>query len=305
MPEVRDFDENFNSPAWFDHARAVLQSHGRYDELLTRAGGTDHVVFFVGDDLVLKIYRPERNCCEREKRSLGFASGRSEFTTPEIIRHGKLDGLDHLLMVRVFGSEMTRPEFLALDRYHQVSILEDIASGLTDLHGPPHGFYSDWNEFIEERAATFIERQIGHGVNAKIIGQLPRYIDESLPLVPREPSVFMHADVHFGNLRFTEKNGSPAVSGLFDFADSRIGWHEYDILAIGVLIIQGERDLQREFFRAYGYADAHMNEEMRRRLMMLTMLYETADLRRYAMRLRPDAVDLDLYELERAIWSFV
>jgi hypothetical protein len=92
---------------------------------------------------------------------------------------------------------------------------------------------------------------------------------------------------------------------LFDFADSRVGWHEYDILAICVLMIQGERELQREFFRAYGCADADMNEEMRRRLMMLTMLYETSDLRRYALRLRPDAVDLDIYELEKAIWAFV
>ncbi|MBK6723886.1 MAG: hypothetical protein IPG58_11680 [Acidobacteria bacterium] len=71
------------------------------------------------------------------------------------------------------------------------------------------------------------------------------------------------------------------------------------------MILQGEGELQREFFRAYGYADNEMDEEMRRRLMTLTMLYETADLRRYALRLRPDAVDLDLYELEKAIWAFV
>lgn len=306
MPKIIDFEEGFQSSEWARVAKSILDNLGFSFHELRRAGGTDHVVFFVGDGHVLKIYRPERNCFERERIALTFAAGRSRFTTPEIVFSGSLDGLDYLLMTRIRGDEMSRPDFYCLDPKVQISIITELATGLTKLHEhPPTGFEIDWSEFVEERAGSFIERQIGHGVNAKIIDQLPRYIDESLSLIPREPSVFMHGDVHFGNLRFEQEGGLLSVSGLFDFADSRVGWHEYDILAIGVLILQGERELQREFFRAYGYADSEMNEEMRRRLMMLTMLYETSDLRRYAMRLRPDAVDLDLYELEKAIWAFV
>ncbi len=306
MPEIADFETNFLSPEWTSIAESILETQGYVPGDLLRAGGTDHIVFFFGDELVLKIYRPERKCFERERRALEFALGRTPFLTPEIIGVGEFEGLDYLIMTRIRGDEMTRPQFYSLDRKHQISIVTELALGLTALHEhPPIGFEDDWSSFVDERAATFIDRQIAHGVNVRIIDQLPEYIAESLPLVPRTPTVFMHADVHFGNLRFGRKDGAPVVSGLFDFADSRIGWHEYDVLAIGVLIIQGERDLQREFFRAYGYSDADMNEEMRRRLMMLTMLYETSDLRRYATRLRPDAVDLDLYQLEKAIWSFV
>jgi Ser/Thr protein kinase RdoA (MazF antagonist) len=94
------------------------------------------------------------------------------------------------------------------------------------------------------------------------------------------------------------------IAGLFDFADSRRGFYEYDFLAVGVLMIQGQGNLQREFFKAYGYAEKDLDESMRRRLMMLTMLYETADLRRYALRLAPEAVEFSLDELERGIWSF-
>jgi hypothetical protein len=36
----------------------------------------------------------------------------------------------------------------------------------------------------------------------------------------------------------------------------------------------------------------------------MTILYECADLRRYALRLKPEAVNFTLDELERAIWSF-
>jgi len=118
------------------------------------------------------------------------------------------------------------------------------------------------------------------------------------------PAAFDQTHRHFGNLRFDRADDHSTISGILDFADSRRGFYEYDFLAVGVLMLQGERNLQREFFRAYGYADADLDAAMRRRLMMLTMLYETSDLRRYAMRLRPDAVDLSLDELERAIWSF-
>jgi hypothetical protein len=63
--------------------------------------------------------------------------------------------------------------------------------------------------------------------------------------------------------------------------------------------------LQREFFRCFDYADAEIDETLRKRLMILTMFYEYSDLRRYAIRLRPEAVDYSLDELERAIWNFV
>ena len=70
-------------------------------------------------------------------------------------------------------------------------------------------------------------------------------------------------------------------------------------------MIQGQADLQREFFRAYGYADADLTEDFRRRLMLLTILYEHSSLRRYAARLKPEAFEYTLDRLERAIWAFV
>jgi len=105
-------------------------------------------------------------------------------------------------------------------------------------------------------------------------------------------------------LHLDKKNGKWQISGLFDFADSLKGFHEYEFVAVGVLMIQGQGELQREFFRVYGYKDSEINEDLRKRLMLLTILYECSSLRRYALRLKPQAVDFTLDELERAIWSF-
>ena len=69
-------------------------------------------------------------------------------------------------------------------------------------------------------------------------------------------------------------------------------------------MIQGQGNLQREFFRLYGYPDSAIDEKLRKRLMLLTMFYEYSDLRRYAIRLRPEAIEYSLLELEQAIWNF-
>lgn len=301
-----DFDEHFNAPAWTDAALEVCGKNGIESPRPERAASSDHVVFLVDDRLVLKIFRPSRNCFEREKKALEFARGRLPFQTPEIVGIGKFEGFDYILTTRVPGTPLARVDFLKLTRRQQVKILNELAAGLKQIHEIGRPFLTDdWSAFVDERAETFIARQIAQGVNPQVLQALPQFLEKHLPTIPRTPAVFLHGDAHFGNLRFDTARGGPRIAGLFDFADSRCGFHEYDLLAVGVLMIQGQRELQREFFRAYGYKESDLNEEMRDRLMMLTMLYETSDLRRYAMRLAPEAVDYSLDRLKSSIWSFV
>ncbi len=266
---------------------------------------SDHVVFRAGTNLIVKIYRPNRNCFERELRAIRLVAGTTSIKIPEIIAEGRIEGLDYAVLTEIAGRSLTRAEWLTIPKREQIDFVVELAAGFRELHAlATDGFEFDWDRFVEDRAATLIERQTSNGVNAKVLSALPRFLEESLPLIPRQcANTFLHSDVHFGNLKFNQ-SGPLQISGLFDFADSRCGFHEYEFLAVGVLMIQGQGQLQREFFRAYGYSDSTLDEEFRRRLMMLTMLYETADLRRYALRLSPEATEWELERLERGIWSF-
>jgi hypothetical protein len=67
---------------------------------------------------------------------------------------------------------------------------------------------------------------------------------------------------------------------------------------------QGDRETQRALLLAYGYEETQLDLTLRARLMLLTVLYECSDLRKYALRLAPGAVNLTLDELEAAIWRF-
>jgi aminoglycoside phosphotransferase (APT) family kinase protein len=202
---------------------------------------------------------------------------------------------------------MPRSEWLQLDNKSQTGLLTQLAAGLRELHShDPGEIHFNWREFIEIQVESVLERQRAAGGNPEWLESIPKFLDDNLSLLPPKPAdVFMHGDVHFGNTLVGRIDGALRFTGLFDFADSLKGFREYEFVAIGVLMIQGQGELQREFFRAYGYLDNEIDTNLRRRLMLLTLLYECSSLKRYAIRLRPDAVNLTLEELERAIWSFV
>ena len=304
----KDFDAHFQSAIWFDAAKEICRRENISFSEIKRLTSSDHVVFAIDEKFILKIYRPFRNCFAREIKALEFVGGKIDFRVPEIIKTGKFENLDYALTAQISGITLTRADWLKLPEKEQFPFVEKLAQGLKQIHSlAADSFENNWAEFVEDRAGSFIERQIAHGVNRKVLDALPEFIEENLKLVPKSPPfVFMHADVHFGNLRLQKNNKNDwQIAGLFDFADSRVGFYEYDFLAVGVLMIQGQDALQRAFFKSYSYAENDLDEQMRRRLMMLTMLYETADLRRYALRLKPAAVDFTLEELEKGIWSFV
>ena len=306
VPANENFLERFRDPVWIEIGRQVFTREGIAASQVVRSDQGESVVLFGDDGYVLKIYRPWKRGFERESSALERLAGKLTVPIPDIVAAGELDGYRYLITTAVPGLTITRPEWLSLDRKIQIDLISQLAEILKTVHTlNVEGIEFDWPGFVARNAAGAVDRQRSEGGNAEWIRSLPSYIERNLPLVQTAPPhVFLHGDIHFGNLRFNEENGRLKISGVFDFADSLAGSHEYDFIAPGVLMIQGQGDLQREFFRRYGYGDADISEETRRRMMMLTILYEFSSLRRYAERLGPGSEKLTLAELEKAIWSF-
>lgn len=307
VPTLNDFDSRFHDPVWIAIADEICQETQLQFHTLTRSESGENIVIFVDDEFILKIYTPKKNGFRREFDALEFVKGRTSLPVADIVEFGEYEGFDYLITERLPGRSMRRDEWLTLTRPAQVALLTQLANGLKEMHSYDAAdirFY--WDEFIEIQLESVIDRQRREGGNPEWLETLPSYIKTHLPLLPQQPTpVFLHGDVHFGNMCITDDPVRPMISGLFDFADSLTGFHEYEFVAIGVLMIQGQGDLQREFFRAYGYLDSEINIELRRRMMLLTILYEHSSLRRYAERLGTGSEKLTLEELERAIWNFV
>lgn len=304
IPAVSDFSLQFKSEIWRAVAENVCRRHRIGFESLRRAEHGESIVFLIDDRFVVKIYVPTKNGLAREKTALENA--RTNLAIPEIVGFGEIENYQYIITTQIKGEPMTRSDWLKLSVNEQIEILAELAAGLKKLHRSDASRIDfDWNAFVARQAENCCERQKACGVNDRILNELPAFLESNLKLLPPGlPQVFLHGDVHFGNLRMRKSGGRRRIAGLFDFADSLKGWREYDFLAVGVLMIQGQGDLQREFFRFFDYQDSEIDETMRRRLMLLTCFYEWSDLRRYAVRLRAEAVDYSLGELERAIWNF-
>ncbi|HEY8562763.1 MAG TPA: aminoglycoside phosphotransferase family protein [Pyrinomonadaceae bacterium] len=304
LPRRADFARFAGDPVWRQAAESICQNHQIAYRDIIRAAQGDNIIFMVDDRFVVKIYNPRGTGAEREK--IALENARTNLKIPEIVASGAIEEYRYLILTQLGGEQIKRDEWLKMDESEQIPILARLAEALRELHASDAARIEfDWENFIERQAATCYERQKSCGVNDRLLAEIPAYLEENLRLLPRNVDpVFLHGDVHFGNLRFAESNGKLEISGLFDFADSLKGFHEYEFVAVGVLMIQGQGALQREFFRAFGYAEHEIDEELRKRLMLLTMFYECSDLRRYAIRLRPEAVEYSLLELEREIWNF-
>lgn len=306
VPLLNDFERTFNDEVWTGVARYICRTHDISSSGLERVPHGENIVFLIGEEYVLKIYTPLRNGYHRERAALEFAEGKTSLKIPEIIVEGEIEGFYYLVMTRLRGDLMLREDWLKLDESEQIRVVTQMAAGLRELHSHnADDIEFDWHEFLEIQKLYAVDRQVEAGASREWIESLPRFIEDNLGLLAEvvDP-VFIHGDVHFGNLRIMQIDGHWEITGLFDFADSLAGFHEYEFVTPGVLMIQGQGDLQREMFRAYGYAEKDIDETLRRRLMLLTIFYECSNLKKYAMRLRPEAVDYTLEELERAILSF-
>ncbi len=302
----QEFDAIFRSENGLAAAKQICGRHDISFSSLKLAEHGEHAVFLVDDSFIIKIYAPFRGGFTREKRGLEFAVGKTTLKIPEIVAVGKFEGFDYLITRQLSGELMTRNAWLELPEIEQIEIVAQLAKGLKELHS--HSADSidfNWHEFIAYQSKAAIGRQIAANVNPEWIEKLPAFIKTNLRLLPQNFSqAFLHGDVHFGNLRLQKSNGKWEISGLFDFADSLKGFYEFDFVAIGLLMIQGQAKIQREFFKAYGYVENQLDESFRKRLMLMTILYECSDLKRYALRLKPEAVNFSFDTLEKAIWNF-
>ena len=310
--EAAAYHLHFKDAVWQEAAATVCTRHGIPYAALRRSAQGENIIFFVDETFLIKIFAPFRDNYARERAALFFAQGKLSIKTPELIHSGELEGWSYLVMTQLKG-HATREAWAQVNARDRLEIISRLGVAISELHGhaPPlqTALNRDWRGFVERQARDAVERQRICGANPEWLESLPEYINAGLSLLPDNffnRQVFLHGDIHAGNLLLTQTtSGRWQISGLIDFGDSLCGFSEYEFVAPGVLMAQGERELQRALLLSYGYEESQLDAELRARLMLLTILYECSDLRKYALRLSPDAVNLRLSELESAIWKFM
>jgi len=304
-----DYNLRFDDEVWRQAAAAICARHRLRFTSLERSPQGENIIFFVDETFVVKIFAPFRDNYLREASALEFAHGKLSIETPEVLYTGEVEGWLYLVMTRLVG-HASLEVWASIGRRDRFEIISRLGSAMKELHThdaplSQAALNRDWRGFVEGQVRTSLERQKACGANPEWLESLPAYFAACLESLPTNyKPVFLHGDIHAGNLLLTEKGGRWHIAGLIDFGDSLCGFHEYEFVAPGVLMVQGDGELQRTLLSAYGYTEPQLDVELRKRLMLLTILYECSDLRKYALRLASEAVHFTLDELERAIWAF-
>ena len=312
LPAVSDitvYHHHFNDEVWEKAAATICARHKISYTSLRRSPQGENIIYFVNGTLVVKIFAPFRENFLRETSALEFTHGKLGIETPELLFVGDIEGGQYLIMTQLRG-RASREVWERVGLHDRHEIVTRLGGAMRELHEAKApleqaALNRDWRGFVERQALASVERQRACGANPQWLESLPAFISARLKLLPENyDQVFLHGDIHAGNVLLDEESGRWRVTGLIDFGDSLCGFHEYEFVAPGVLMVQGNRELQRAMLLAYGYSEAQLDLNLRARLMLLTVLYECSDLRKYALRLAPEAVYLTLDELEAAIWAF-
>ncbi len=312
LPAVSDinaYHQSFNDEVWKKAAAIICGRHSLPHTSLRRSPQGENIIIFIDDTFVIKIFAPARENYLRETAALEFTHGKLGIETPELICTGEIEGWSYLVMTQLAG-RASREVWESVSLRDRLEIVTRLGGAMRELHESEAPLWQsalnrDWHGFVERQARLSVERQRACGANPEWLESLPAYLAARLELLQaNHEQVFLHGDIHAGNLLLDERNGRWRITGLIDFGDSLCGFHEYEFVAPGVLMVQGSRELQRAMLLAYGYREAQLDLTLRARLMLLTVLYECSDLRKYALRLAPEAVHLTLDQLEAAIWTF-
>jgi hygromycin-B 7''-O-kinase len=277
-------------------------------ETLQREPQGENIIFLVDRRWVIKIFAPFRDNYARETVALEYAHGKLSINTPELLHTGEIDGWCYLVTTQVPG-QVSREVWSRIGARNRLEIISRLGAAMREMHTLDAPLQTslnrDWFGFLERQAEASVARQRACQANPEWLERLPQYIAERLPLLRKDQQqVFLHGDIHAGNLLLAEEEGQWRITGLIDFGDSLCGFKEYEFIAPGVLMAPGNAHLQRAMLFAYGYRQSELDLVLRARLMLLTILYECSDLRKYALRLCPNAIRYRLSELEAAIWSF-
>ena len=201
---------------------------------------------------------------------------------------GEHDGWGYVLMSRLSGVPLDAAwgQIPAGNRDGLASQLGETIAALHQLPPPdiPGWWPGDWPAFVASRRAECVAEQRGLGLPASWAGQLAGFLDQVV--LPSGPPVLLHTEVMRQHLLVGEGPGGRwRLCGLVDFEPAMRGEREYEFVAVGVFVAEGDARFLTRTLTAYGYPRDQLGPELRRRLLAWGILHRYSHLAGWMRRL--------------------
>jgi aminoglycoside phosphotransferase len=308
--EASQHDASF----WEPYARAALRATGLDDagEVVTHFPAT-HVAVRVGDDRFVKLHYEDRfgeDCFQTEREAYRILGDRG-VPIPRLLADGALypdvEGWrwPFLVMSAMRGRplrDIDRPTAGDLE-----AAASFVGSTLRSLHETPivDGEYislSIYEDLVSTRMARcHRDHEAWGSLPERLRPQVRDYVWAAEDLIDpdREAPVFIHGDLHTGNVFVEGELGALRPAGIVDFNDAYEGDRAYDLVAIHTKTLGCDKALLRTALEAYGWPA--LGRHWPRRMMALTLAHDFDMVQPFAERIPAEVETLD--ELASLVWD--
>jgi hygromycin-B 7''-O-kinase len=299
---------------WEPYARAALRGAGFDDGGEVRTSfPTTHVAALVGDDRFVKLHYEDwfgEDCFQTEREAYRILRDHHA-AIPRLLADGALypdaDGWrwPYLVMTAMHGRALRDVERLTADDRRTVA--DFVGGTLRSLHESPveDGEYVSF-ALYEDLIGTRMSRahrdhETWGSLPDRLRPQVREYIWAAEDLIDpdREAPVFVHGDLHGGNVFVEGEPGSLAPVGIVDFNDAYEGDRHYDLVAIHVKTLGCDKALLARALDAYGWPP--LDREWPRRMMALTLAHDFDMVAPFSDRIPSDVATLD--DLASLVWD--
>lgn len=290
-------------------ASVILHKHQLPEAALTLFSDGTNIVFSYGEDKVIKVFPPfHQSQFESEQLVLKHLDGNLSIKTPTLELEGEIFGWPYLIISKLEGTNL-ETLWETMPHNNKVVILRELGELIREVHALPtdglEAIDCHWPQFLEKQIANCVEQHQTKELPEALLQQLPVYLDaikEALPKIQKP--VILTGEYTPMNFLVKQIDGVWHISGLIDFGDAMLGLPEYDLLGPGAFLIQGDKQLLREFLTSYGYLPNEMTEMLSHQLMALMLLHQYSNLNIQVRIPNWKEKVGNLKDLESLVWGF-
>lgn len=290
-------------------AKEITYHYQLPEEPLTLFSEGTNIVFAYGDSKVIKIFPPfHLEHFKSELLVLKYLKGKLSIQTPTVEYDGTIFGWPYIVMTRLEGT-LLETLWDTMDHNNKVIIIREIGSLIQNVHALPiDGLESidcHWEQFIDTQINHCSDRHRSTMLPGFLLQQIPSYLESVKEILPKiKKPVLLTGEYTPMNFLVKQIAGIWHIDGLIDFGDSMLGLAEYDLLGPGAFLIQGDKQLLREFLISYGYSSEALTKTLSQQLTALMLLHKYSNLK-IQVRIKDwESKVHSLAEVESLVWGF-
>lgn len=298
---------------WEPYARAALRLSGLEDDGEVRTHfPTTHVAALVGERYLVKLHYEDwfgEDSFQTEREAYRMLSDH-DLPVPELLAEGALydEGWRWpFLVLTAMGGTSLRDVGDAATRGDLERTSTWLGGAFRSLHGVPirDGERISRDVYIDMIQTRMSRARRDHdqwgSLRRPLVEQIRDYLWKASDLIDpeREKPVFLHGDLHTGNVFVEGEPGALDPRGLVDFNDAYEGDPHYDLVAVHLKTFGGDKTLLRAFLEAYGWGE--LGRKWTRRMMALTLAHDYDMFQPVADRIPAGVASLD--DLAKLLWD--